>query len=51
MWQRTYERLRAVGIRGIRAVGELPCQAIVHAVLLRMQALLLPIKTLVFNGH
>ncbi len=34
-----------VGLHAIDAVG------VVHAMLLRIQALLLPFKTLVFSGH
>jgi multidrug resistance efflux pump len=36
---------RRVGLHAVDAVG------IVHAMLLRIQALLLPIQTLVFSGH
>ena len=36
---------KRLGLHAIDAVG------IVHAMLLRIQALLLPIKTLVFSGH
>jgi multidrug resistance efflux pump len=36
---------KSIGLHAIDAVG------IVHAMLLRIQALLLPIKTLVFSGH
>jgi multidrug resistance efflux pump len=38
-------RLKAIGLHMIDAVG------LVHAMLLRIQALLLPIKTLVMSGH
>jgi multidrug resistance efflux pump len=37
--------LKALGLHAIDAVG------IVHAMILRIQALLLPVKTLVFGGH
>ena len=37
--------LRAIALHGIDAVG------VVHAVLLRMQTLLLPFKVLVLSGH
>jgi hypothetical protein len=37
--------LKAIGLHAIDTVG------LVHAMLLRIQALLLPIKTLVLSGH
>ena len=37
--------LRGIWLHAVDAVG------LVHAMLLRIQALLLPIKTLVFSGH
>jgi hypothetical protein len=37
--------LRAFALHAVDAVG------VVHAMILRIQALLLPIKTLVFSGH
>jgi hypothetical protein len=36
---------RSIGLHAVDAVG------IVHAMLLRIQALVLPIQTLVFSGH
>ena len=37
--------LRRIALHGVDATG------VVHAVLLRIQALILPVKTLVFSGH
>jgi hypothetical protein len=37
--------LKGIGLHAIDAVG------LVHAMLLRIQALLMPIKTLVLSGH
>jgi hypothetical protein len=37
--------LRRVALRAVEALG------LVHALILRLQALILPFKTLVFSGH
>jgi hypothetical protein len=43
--QRLLSSLHTFGVHAIDAVG------LVHALLLRIQALMLPIRELVFNGH
>jgi hypothetical protein len=53
LYSSTHEALQEPGVGGLRAFGlhALGSIGLVHALILRIQAALLPFQTLVFSGH